>query len=133
MMMMELTVPVISAATAAILAILTVLMSLNVTRVRASVNILLGDGGNDRLIRARWAHNQLFENAPTFLIVLMAHEMLGGIWVVWMAALFVVGRLLHVYGAIALGPKSLGRGIGAVVSSLATLAAAIGVLITILV
>ncbi len=123
--------PIVSAAYAAILAILIALLSLNVSRVRASVDIWFDDGGNDRLARARRAHFTMVEICPTFLLVLLAYELLGGgrTWLIWLGVVFVVGRLVHVYGMFFLQPKNLPRGIGGTLSLLATAVTAVLILI----
>ncbi len=81
-------------------AILHVWLSLRVSRLRRPLDIGLGDGGNEALLRRIRAHGNFAENVPLFLILLGLLEFAtgGSLWLWGAAILFVLARLLHVFG-----------------------------------
>ena len=123
--------PVYAAAYAAILGIVIALLSLNVSRVRAGVDIWFDDGGNERLARARRAHFTLIEISPRFLLVLLTYALLGGnaTWLLWLGIVFLVGRLLHVYAMFMSPPKNPFRAIAGTLSLGATVVTGVLILI----
>jgi len=81
-------------------AILHVWLSLRVSRLRRPLQIGVGDGGNEVLMRRMRAHANFAENVPIFLILLGLLEFATGgeIWL-WIAAiLFILARIAHVFG-----------------------------------
>jgi uncharacterized protein len=68
--------------------------------LRRGHGISIGDGGNERLTARMRAHSNFTEYAPIFLVLLALVELAQGsptwLWVV--AATFVAGRILHVFG-----------------------------------
>jgi len=97
-----------------------------VSQLRHRYNILIGDGGNAALTARMRAHSNFVEHAPFFLILLGLVEAAEGsqnwLWVV--AALFVVARILHVFGMDGTRNVRL-RVVGIVLSQLALLALAL--------
>ena len=87
-----------SAIFIAVLGILLTITSAFVTITRGKTGILFGDGGNDSLARARRAHTTVFEFGVTFLLLLIAYEVLGGsaTWILWLGIAFIITRLFHV-------------------------------------
>ena len=90
----------ISLTIAGAAAILHVWLSLRVSQLRRPLKIGLGDGGNEVLQRRIRAHGNFTENVPLFLILLGLLELAtgGSLWLWGAAILFVLARLLHVFG-----------------------------------
>jgi uncharacterized membrane protein YecN with MAPEG domain len=86
-------------------------------RLRMNGNVLHGDGGNPLLLQRMRAHSNFTEHAPIFLILValieMAHR--GGTWLAAVGAVFMIARLLHVFGMDIARPNPL-RAAGALVS-----------------
>ena len=81
------------------LAIWLFVLSWAVIKVRRSLNISLGDGGNKIMKRRMRAQGNLVEYAPLFVIMIALAELQGGnpIIVSVLAAAFLTGRLAHGY------------------------------------
>ncbi|MEM6985661.1 MAG: MAPEG family protein [Pseudomonadota bacterium] len=90
----------ITAVAASVLGMLHVKLSLNVIRLRQSLEVVIGDGGDETLIRAIRAQGNMAEYAPIGLILIGCMELNGlPYWVCLpIAAAFVAGRLLHPIG-----------------------------------
>lgn len=74
--------------------------------------VMVGDGGDDRLLATMRAHANFAEYAPIILILIAAIELSGGspFWL-WLAgAVFVVGRLAHALGMTRKAPNPLRAG-----------------------
>jgi hypothetical protein len=71
-----------------------------VTGVRRSAKQALGDGGDARLLRAVRRHGNYAENAAIFVASLALLEMMAATrwFVIGLATLFILGRVLHVVG-----------------------------------
>lgn len=90
----------ITALYAALLGILYLLLSANVSRYRLSGRVSLGDGNNPKLAQAIRAHANFAEYVPLALILLGLAEAggaKGGMLHAFGAALL-LGRLLHAWG-----------------------------------
>jgi len=89
-----------TAVTASILSFLYVKLSLNVIRYRQKYDVSIGDGDHEDLFRAIRAHANLTEYAPIALILLACLEInRAPLWIVSiLAAMFIIGRLLHPVG-----------------------------------
>jgi hypothetical protein len=83
-------------------------------RVRAGVGI--GDGGDERLLRAIRVHGNLAEYAPIVLLLLLVCELNGGRpWLLHvLGGVFVLSRLAHAYGLSGSAGRSPGRFAGTV-------------------
>jgi len=90
----------ISLTIAGAAAILHVWLSLRVSRLRRPLNVGVGDGGNEVLLRRIRAHGNFAENVPLFLILLGLLEFAtgGDLWLWGASILFILARLLHVFG-----------------------------------
>ena len=100
------TLPLISGYTAAILGLLQIVLMMPVGLARRTIEVSVGDGGNDALLLKIRRHGNLTENAPIFLILLGYLEVTGGpqMAVIGLAAVFTLARFSH---AIALsGPNT---------------------------
>ncbi|MBX3593684.1 MAPEG family protein [Sphingomonas sp.] len=90
----------VALATTAACALLNLWLAIRVGQVRLSERILIGDGGNDRLIARMRAQANFVEYAPFVLILIALVELATGtapwLWIV--AGLFVLGRILHPIG-----------------------------------
>jgi uncharacterized membrane protein YecN with MAPEG domain len=93
-------VPIISAATAAVLLFLQMLLAFGVVLQRRGSRQSLGDGNNPALLRAIRRHGNLAENAAIFIIALTLYELLGADLksVEIIAGVLVVARLIHAIG-----------------------------------
>jgi uncharacterized protein len=81
-------------------AILHVWLSLRVSRLRRPLQIGVGDGGNEVLMRRMRAHGNFAENTPIFLVLTGFLELAtgGNLWLWGAAILFILARLLHAFG-----------------------------------
>ncbi len=92
--------PVVSAVAAGALIIGQMGLMLTVVLRRRGARQSLGDGGDAALLRAVRRHGNYAENAAIFVASLALLEMLGAArpFVIGLAVLFVVGRILHAIG-----------------------------------
>lgn len=107
------TAPILTAYTAAFIAIFQVGLMMAVGLNRGKSGIAFGDGGDDIMLRKIRRHGNLTENAPIFLILLALLELTGGPYlaVAGFAGLFIIARLSHAV-ALSGGPGAT-RPIGA--------------------
>lgn len=91
------TLPIIAALAAAILAVMQVILMVTVGNRRRTSAISFGDGGDADMLRVMRRHGNFIENAPMFLILLSLLEILGGSQsiVLGLATVFVVTRISH--------------------------------------
>jgi uncharacterized membrane protein YecN with MAPEG domain len=85
---------------AAVLGLLFVLLSVRTLLLRRRLGVALGDGGNERLLRATRAHANFAEYAPLvlLLLVLVAQAGAPALLLHALAASLVLGRALHAWG-----------------------------------
>jgi uncharacterized protein len=90
----------VALVTAAAAALLNFWLGLRVSRLRISEKILVGDGGNVRLIARMRAQLNFAEYAPLVLILIALVELARGTqpWLWGVALVFIVGRVLHAFG-----------------------------------
>ena len=100
MPMQTVALPVVSAIAAGALIIGQMGLLFVVVGVRRKVRQSLGDGGDASLLRATRRHGNYAENAAIFVASLALLEMMGAVrpFVIGLAALFIVGRILHGIG-----------------------------------
>ncbi len=93
-------VPFIVPAYAAVLALIYIVLAIRVSRMRQSLRITIGSGGNMRLERAIRAHANFSEYVPLALLLLFAAEMQRtSIYLIHLLCLIlVIGRVIHAYG-----------------------------------
>jgi len=110
----------IALVTAGAAALLNFWLGLRVSRLRISEKILVGDGGNPRMIARMRAHLNFAEYAPLVLILIALIELARGTqtWLWAVAALFIVGRVLHAFG---MDGWRLGRMLGIAITMLTML------------
>ncbi|UIJ45692.1 MAPEG family protein [Sphingomonas cannabina] len=90
----------VALATAAAAALINLWIGVRVGRLRMAEKVMVGDGGNERLLAGMRAHANFVEYAPFVLILLALVELAAGTsaWL-WAASIvFIAGRLLHVFG-----------------------------------
>ncbi len=104
----------ITALYGSLLALLLILLALVTVKLRRSLRVGLGDGGNRDLQRAIRAHGNASEYIPLFLILLAAYELNGGSELLLHAfgAVFFASRVLHAWGIYSSGGSSPGRFVG---------------------
>jgi uncharacterized membrane protein YecN with MAPEG domain len=90
----------IALVTAGAAALLNFWLGLRVSRLRMSEKIMVGDGGNPRLLARMRAQLNFVEYAPLVLILIALVELARGTqaWLWGVALLFIVGRVLHAFG-----------------------------------
>ena len=98
--MQSLAPPVVSAITAGVLIVAQMALLWATVLVRRRVRQSLGEAGDPALTRAVRRHGNFAENAAIFVACLALAEMLGAArwFVAALAALFVLGRIVHAIG-----------------------------------
>lgn len=116
----------VTAATAALCALLVIGLALRVSSLRVRYRIALGDGGNVELLRAIRAHANTIEYVPLFVLLSLCYELYAGanVFLIALDISFIVGRLSFAWGlsVAALHPA---RRLGALLSYLTTAALAV--------
>ena len=96
MTMLPITLTIAGAA-----ALLNIWIAGRVGQLRRRHRISIGDGGNEALAARMRAHSNFVEYVPFFLILLGLVELASESSPVWLwvvAILFILGRILHVFG-----------------------------------
>ncbi|MCB2089647.1 MAG: MAPEG family protein [Sphingomonadaceae bacterium] len=85
---------------AAACAVLTLWLMLRCGQTRVKKEILHGDGGDAQMGRRMRAQLNFVESAPFILAMVGLLEAAGkgGMWLAWVAAAFVIARILHAFG-----------------------------------
>jgi uncharacterized membrane protein YecN with MAPEG domain len=85
---------------AAILGLLFVALSVRALRLRRTLRIAVGDGGNTKMLRAMRVHSNFAEYVPLALFLIYLSETQGANWLLVHALCLalVIGRLSHSYG-----------------------------------
>jgi uncharacterized membrane protein YecN with MAPEG domain len=122
------TPPVVTALYAALIGLLLLGLSWQVTRHRRRARISLGSGEDAGLERAIRTQANLAEYAPLTLLLIALAELNGAaVWFVHgLGALFVIARVLHAWGLGLSSGVSVGRFWGTALTWLALLAACLG-------
>lgn len=96
-MMATASLPILTALTAALMALMSIKLTLDIVKLRRAERVVIGDGGHDQLAQAVRLHGNFSEHAPITLIVLALAELLGAWWpmVLLACGLLVAGRVLH--------------------------------------
>ena len=81
-------------------ALMNIWLGLRITLLRRGLRISIGDNGNPAIAARIRAHGNFIEYTPFFLILLAAAEFTAGspTWLWILALVYMVGRLLHVFG-----------------------------------
>jgi len=124
----------ITALYASLLALLVILLALVTVKLRRSLRVGMGDGGNRDLQRAIRAHGNATEYIPLFLILLAVYEANqgGALTLHIVGAVFFISRVLHAWGLYASGGSSPGRFVGTAGTLLALLVLAVANLLKII-
>lgn len=111
----------VTAATAALCALLVIGLGLRVSSLRLRHRIALGDGGNAQLMRAIRVHANTVEYVPMFVLLSLCYELYAGgnLFLVGLDAGFVSGRLAFAWGLSVAAVHPLRR-IGAALSYVTT-------------
>jgi uncharacterized protein len=69
-------------------------------QARTKENVMVGDGGNDLVMRRMRAHADFIEYTPIVLILILLVEMAKGTstWLWAVMALYMLGRIAHAFG-----------------------------------
>ena len=99
---------------AGLLALLFIVLSINVIRMRLKFKVGTGDGEQEPLIKAIRVHGNFIEYVPLTLILLAAFEFSGGnaLWLHILGGALFVSRILHAMGLTKSLGTSLPRQIG---------------------
>ncbi len=118
---------------AAAAAVINIWLMMRIGQLRRSLQVSVGDGGQDAIIRRMRAQANFIENVPITLILVGLVEMAGkgGNWLAPLGAVFLLGRVAHGFGMDGAGFEP-DRRIGAVMSiSTQLVLAAVAILIAI--
>jgi uncharacterized protein len=98
-------------------ALINLWLAIRVGQVRTKEKVMIGDGGNENVIRRMRAHANFTEFTPFILILIGAIELATGTstWLWAVSSLYLVGRLLHAFGMDGFMP---GRMIGTIITML---------------
>ncbi|TWT02822.1 MAPEG family protein [Reyranella sp. CPCC 100927] len=113
---MPTTLPLITAFWAGLIGLLGVVLSINVVRLRRKLDVGLGDGGHEELIRATRVFGNFAEYTAICLIMIALLDMLAGPrWLIHLCgAALLLGRLVHAWGITGSRGVSTGRVVGMV-------------------
>jgi uncharacterized protein len=91
---------VVTGLYASLTALLMIVLTYRVIRLRRSLKIGLGSGGNEALRLANRVHANLVENAPIALLLFAIAESngLAGVYLHGLGSLWLVARLIHAIG-----------------------------------
>lgn len=119
----------ISLTIAAAAALVNLWLSMRVGRVRVKEQVMVGDGGNDRVMRRMRAHSNYVENTPFVLILIALLEISCGqsMWLWGAGGIYLIGRVAHAYGMDGNMPA---RSIGTLITMVTLLGLAIGAIYT---
>lgn len=101
----------VTALYAALFGLLFVILMVAVIKLRRSLRIGLGDGGNRDLQQAIRAHGNAIESVPIFLLMLATLELNhGSVMLLHLfGGAFLVARVVHAWGLYASSGASIGR------------------------
>lgn len=122
--------PQITAVFASILGLMMIFLSGRVSAMRQKVDITIGDGGNETLLKAIRCHANFIEVVPMALILMALAEMLGAgsTWLMVTGAILVVARIIHPIGMTSGNPKSIPRGLGSMGTFVVVLLSVVAIL-----
>lgn len=111
----------------AIMALMFLALAYQVVRLRNSEGVALGDGGNEKLLRAMAAHNHALENVPVSLLLMLLLEIngLSALWLHIMGVALLISRSLHFFGQSRHTARSFGRYWGTLINWLLIVSMAI--------
>ncbi len=123
----------VTLCTAAAAAVLTIWLMARVGQIRRRDEVLHGDGGNPALIRRMRAQLNFVGSAPFVLLLIAAIEIAGKgqVWLPYVAAVFIIARILHAFGMDA-ETATKSRMIGVLVTMLTLLGLAVAAVLVVL-
>lgn len=105
-------------------ALITLILAILVVKARVQTKTIIGDGGDEIMIRAMRAHGNNVEYVPLSLIVIAAVEMSAGpVWFIHvLGAGLTIARVAHAAGMHQTTGSSLGRLVGTITNNTVLLA-----------
>ena len=99
-------------------------LSMRCGQVRTKAKIVIGDGGNELLMRRMRAQGNFIEQVPLTLALyaLVEATTKAPSWLVYLGALFLLGRVAHAFGMDSADGFKAGRPIGMVTGMVLQLA-----------
>jgi len=116
---------------AAILGLLFVALSVRTFRLRRSLRVIVGDGGNPVMLRAMRVHANFAEYVPLTLLLLYLLEQqgAGAIFLNACGAALIVGRLAHAWGVSHVKENVRFRVVGMTLTFVVLIAASVRLLV----
>lgn len=114
-----------------LLALVAIWIGFRVGALRGKEKITIGDGGNQRLIRAMRGHSNFTENVPLALIIMLLLAMFEvPIYAIHVAGIMlVIGRMAHAWHFTQEDAPGWQRGLGAITSTLVIVFGGIGLVV----
>jgi uncharacterized membrane protein YecN with MAPEG domain len=108
-------------------AILLIVLSANVMRLRGRYKVGIGDDGREDLALAIRVQGNFIEYVPIALLLLLCVDLVGHAkWIVHALGIaLIVGRVLHAYGLSRSSVESFGRAAGTVLTLLVLIVGAV--------
>jgi uncharacterized membrane protein YecN with MAPEG domain len=102
-------------------------LGMRISRLRHSLKVSVGDGGQEPIVRRMRAQANFVENVPITLILFGLVEITGkgGAWLAPLGAVFLLGRIAHAFGMDSDTAFKAGRPIGMLTSMLSQLVLAV--------
>lgn len=97
---MTMTVLPISLTLAAVAALINIWLMIRVGRVRTREQVMVGDGGNDAVIRRMRAHSNYIESTAFVMLLIILVELASGtqLWLWIVGGVYFLGRIAHAIG-----------------------------------
>ncbi len=120
------TVLPVTLAAAAAAAVLNIWLGIRIGALRTALQVSVGDGGHESLQRRMRAQLNYVENTAFVLVLIAGIELTGkgGEWLAFVAAAYMIGRVLHGFGMDG-GNWGWGRMVGTLTTMLVQLGLAI--------
>lgn len=113
---------------AALNGLIVLVLAVLVSRARVRHKVLIGDGANESVLRARRAHGNAVEYVPIVLVLMLTLASLNAsiILIHVIGILLTFGRVLHAIGLSRASGVSIGRSGGILLTWIALLLAIVG-------
>lgn len=120
----------ISMTLAAVAALINIWLMIRCGRVRTKEQVMVGDGGNEPLIRRMRAHSNYVESTAFVLILIVLIELAVGpaTWLWAVGGLYFAGRIAH---AIGMDGATNARFVGTLITLLTQAGLAIAAIVTV--